>query len=65
VVSEFLPAVARDGYHKIAGSNVWIEIGGGHFGLLYFRIRSSSSVSKRGRFPLRLSIVKAQTGLQK
>ena len=36
MVSEVLPAVARDAYHKIAGSNMWIEINGGHFGLLYF-----------------------------
>ena len=30
------PAVARDAYEKLAGPKVWMEIGGGHFGLLYF-----------------------------
>jgi fermentation-respiration switch protein FrsA (DUF1100 family) len=31
-----VPAVARDTYNKIAGSKEWFEIGGGHFGLVYF-----------------------------
>ena len=31
-----LPAVARDAYNKLAGPKEWIEIDGGHFGLLYF-----------------------------
>ena len=31
-----LPAVARDAYDKLAGPKEWIEIEGGHFGLLYF-----------------------------
>jgi uncharacterized protein len=31
-----LPAVARDAYDKLAGPKEWIEIAGGHFGLLYF-----------------------------
>lgn len=30
------PAVARDAYEKLAGPREWIEVGGGHFGLLYF-----------------------------
>jgi pimeloyl-ACP methyl ester carboxylesterase len=30
------PAVARDAYEKLAGPREWIEIDGGHFGLLYF-----------------------------
>jgi uncharacterized protein len=30
------PAVARDAYDKLAGPKEWIEIDGGHFGLLYF-----------------------------
>jgi uncharacterized protein len=32
-----LPAVARDAYNKLAGPKEWIEIDGGHFGLLYFQ----------------------------
>ncbi len=31
-----LPAVARDAYDKLKGPKEWIEIDGGHFGLLYF-----------------------------
>jgi uncharacterized protein len=31
-----LPAVARDAYDKLEGPKEWIEIDGGHFGLLYF-----------------------------
>jgi hypothetical protein len=31
-----LPAVVRDAYDKLEGSKDWIEIDGGHFGLLYF-----------------------------
>jgi pimeloyl-ACP methyl ester carboxylesterase len=31
-----LPAVARGAYDKVAGIKEWIEIDGGHFGLLYF-----------------------------
>jgi hypothetical protein len=30
------PTVARDTYDKLAGPKEWIEIDGGHFGLLYF-----------------------------
>lgn len=30
------PAVARDAYDKLAGPKEWIEIDGGHFGLVYF-----------------------------
>jgi pimeloyl-ACP methyl ester carboxylesterase len=30
-----LPTVAREAYDKIAGAKEWIEIDGGHFGLLY------------------------------
>jgi uncharacterized protein len=30
------PAVAREAYEKLAGPKVWMEIDGGHFGLLYF-----------------------------
>jgi hypothetical protein len=30
------PAVARDAYEKLVGPREWIEIDGGHFGLLYF-----------------------------
>jgi pimeloyl-ACP methyl ester carboxylesterase len=30
------PAIARDAYDKLAGPKEWIEIDGGHFGLLYF-----------------------------
>ncbi len=29
------PAVARDAYDQLAGPKEWIEIEGGHFGLLY------------------------------
>jgi hypothetical protein len=31
-----LPTVARDAYDKLEGPKEWIEIDGGHFGLLYF-----------------------------
>jgi hypothetical protein len=31
-----LPAVARNAYNKLAGPKQWMEIEGGHFGLLYF-----------------------------
>ena len=31
-----LPAVSREAYDKVAGPKEWIEIEGGHFGLLYF-----------------------------
>ncbi len=31
-----VPAVARDAYEKLAGPKEWMEIDGGHFGLLYF-----------------------------
>ena len=31
-----LPAVSREAYEKVAGPKGWIEIEGGHFGLLYF-----------------------------
>jgi pimeloyl-ACP methyl ester carboxylesterase len=30
-----LPAVAREAYDKVAGPKEWIDIDGGHFGLLY------------------------------
>ncbi len=30
------PPVARDTFKKLGGPKEWIEIGGGHFGLLYF-----------------------------
>ena len=30
------PAVARDAYEKLAGPKDWLEVDGGHFGLLYF-----------------------------
>ena len=30
------PAVARDAFEKLEGPKEWIEIDGGHFGLLYF-----------------------------
>jgi len=30
------PAIARDAYDKLEGPKEWIEIDGGHFGLLYF-----------------------------
>jgi uncharacterized protein len=35
-MSASLPAVARDAYNKLAGPKEWMEIDGGHFGLLYF-----------------------------
>lgn len=31
-----LPAVARDAYDRIEGPKEWIDIDGGHFGLLYY-----------------------------
>jgi hypothetical protein len=31
-----LPSVASEAYDKLAGPKEWIEIDGGHFGLLYF-----------------------------
>jgi len=30
------PAVARDAYERLAGPKEWVEIPGGHFGLLYY-----------------------------
>lgn len=45
-----LPAVARDAYDKLAGPKEWIEIDGGHFGLLYFpseEFERASSVQAR------------------
>jgi len=30
------PTVARDAYERLAGSKEWVEIPGGHFGLLYY-----------------------------
>ena len=30
-----VPAVARDAYEKLAGPKEWVEVDGGHFGLLY------------------------------
>jgi pimeloyl-ACP methyl ester carboxylesterase len=30
------PAVARDAYERLAGPKEWVEISGGHFGLLYY-----------------------------
>jgi pimeloyl-ACP methyl ester carboxylesterase len=30
------PAVARDAYNKVAGPKEWLEVEGGHFGLLYW-----------------------------
>lgn len=30
------PAVARDAYERVAGPKEWVEIPGGHFGLLYY-----------------------------
>jgi pimeloyl-ACP methyl ester carboxylesterase len=30
------PAVARDAYERLAGQKEWVEIPGGHFGLLYY-----------------------------
>ena len=30
------PAVARDAYERLSGSKEWVEIPGGHFGLLYY-----------------------------
>jgi uncharacterized protein len=29
------PAVARDAFEKLRGPREWIELDGGHFGLLY------------------------------
>ncbi|MFB6200943.1 MAG: alpha/beta hydrolase [Halorhabdus sp.] len=31
-----VPAVARDAYERLSGPKEWIEIPGGHFGLLYY-----------------------------
>jgi len=44
------PAVARDAYERLSGSKEWVEIPGGHFGLLYYPSetfdRSSSAQSQ-------------------
>ena len=40
-----LPAVARGAYDKVAGVKEWIEIDGGHFGLLYFPSEEFERVS--------------------
>lgn len=31
-----VPAVARDAFDKVPGRKEWLEIRGGHFGLLYY-----------------------------
>jgi len=44
------PAVARDAYERLAGAKEWIEIPGGHFGLLYYPSETfdqASSVQSR------------------
>jgi uncharacterized protein len=46
-----LAAVARDAYNKLAGPKEWIEIDGGHFGLLYFpREEFERASSAQARF---------------
>ncbi|MEX2271777.1 MAG: hypothetical protein WD690_09915 [Vicinamibacterales bacterium] len=30
-----VPAIARDAYDKLAGPKQWLDVNGGHFGLLY------------------------------
>jgi pimeloyl-ACP methyl ester carboxylesterase len=44
------PAVARDAYERLTGSKEWVEIPGGHFGLLYYPsetfVRASSAQSR-------------------
>jgi pimeloyl-ACP methyl ester carboxylesterase len=45
-----LPAVSREAYEKVAGPKGWIEIEGGHFGLLYYpseEFERASSVQAR------------------
>ncbi|WP_436927045.1 alpha/beta hydrolase [Halosimplex amylolyticum] len=39
------PAVARDAYERLAGPKEWVEIPGGHFGLLYFPSETFDQVS--------------------
>jgi len=45
-----VPAVARDAYERLSGPKEWVEIPGGHFGLLYYPSetfdRSSSAQSR-------------------
>lgn len=45
-----VPAVARDAYERLSGAKDWVEIPGGHFGLLYYPSeafdRSSSAQSR-------------------
>ena len=44
------PAVARDAYEKLAGPKEWVEIDGGHFGLLYYpseELEKASSAQAR------------------
>jgi len=42
-----VPAVARDAYERLSGPKGWVEIPGGHFGLLYYPSQTFDQASSR------------------